>query len=293
MKLIGKITSVCLMAFISMNAYSQTSFKMGKKDGHYYLTANVNDMGDAQLLAVTNMQAILIGEDNFNRYFKKSDYNEVDKDSATFKSDEFRYKTQQVLNGKVKIGNLAFDGDIYVLENFDNICVPIHALINEADTSANLIRLNFKKKTLDFVGKDAVDINKMHTYRIVEYMPWPVFEASLDIADAYGHNGQTDGKFIFDMSNGTALYLFLDNVAPFIKSNRLKVSPAQDKSFNAKGYGIYADYLKLGDKSNQGISIGILKNMSDAGGVSGSVGPSMFGNGTVILSPAESIIYYD
>ena len=236
---------------------------------------------------------MLVGEDNFNRYFNLSDYKEVDSDHADYTSNEFGYKTQKVLKGKVKIGDLAFDGDIYVLENFDQICVPVHVLKNEADTAANLIRFNFKKKTLDFVGKDAIDINKMHTYNIVEYKPWPVFEASLDIADAYGHNGQTNGKFIFDMSNGTALYLFLDNIAPFIKSNKLKVSPAQDKSFNIVGYGLYADYLKLGDKSNQGISVGLLKNTYNCDGVLGSVGPSMFGSGTVILNQAESVIYYD
>ena len=276
-----------------MNVYCQTSFKMDKKAGHYYLSANVNDMGTARVLTVTNMQVMLVGEDNFNRYFNLSDYKEVDSDHADYTSNEFGYKTQKVLRGKVKIGDLAFDGDIYVLENFDQICVPVHVLKNEADTTANLIRFNFKKKTLDFVGKDAIDINKMHTYNIVEYKPWPVFEASLDIADAYGHNGQTNGKFIFDMSNGTALYLFLDNIAPFIKSNKLKVSPAQDKSFNIVGYGLYADYLKLGDKSNQGISIGLLKNTYYCDGVLGSVGPSMFGSGTVILNQAESVIYYD
>ncbi len=293
MKQISKIASACLMTVLSLNVYCQTSFKMDKNNGHYYLTAAVNDKGEAKLLAVTNMQVILVGEDSFNRFFNNSDYSEVDRDSATFKSNEFRYKTKKVLNGKVKIGDLAFDGDIYVLENFDKICVPVHVLKNEADTTANLIRFNFKKKTLDFVGKDAVDNNKMHTYRIIEYMPWPVFEASLAIADAYGHNGQTNGKFIFDMSNASALYLFLDNVTPFIKNNKLKVSPAQDKSFNVVGYGLYADYIKLGEKSNQGISVGILNNNNDNNGISGSVGPSLFGNGTVILNPAEDVIYYN
>lgn len=287
--LLTLIVSLCC----TPSVMSQTNFKLNKKYGHYFLITTVNGNPDTEILVESGIPGILINENNFGRLFNESDFEKIHSDKTEISFDNISYPLKKVLKGKVSFGDTSFDGNIYIIDNYEKICVPIHRLKNEADPAADLIRLNFKDKALDFVNRSDVNTNKMNQYTLVEYTPMPIFESKLEMADTYNHNAEISGKFIFDLGNGSPLFLFRKNIAPFIKGNKFKVLPAKDKSTgDVIGQGIYAAYCKIGKRSLRDISVGITNRVWRSDSILGCVGPTFF-KGSVILDPVNKIIFYE
>lgn len=273
-------------------SFSQTSFQMTYKDSHYYINTTVNGHDSVWIYVESGLPGILINEHNYDRLFIDSLYQTVDSGYSEIKSLYGSYPVSKINCGKVNIGDLSYQGNIYVIDGYDKIGVPIHLLKNEKDSTANMIRFHFSRRILDFVGKDSV--TPKNEYKMVELSPMPVVETTLFLADTYGHRGSIKGKFIFDLGNSSPLFLFTRNssLQSFIKRNDFKIFPAKDKSGNNVGNGIYASYCNVGMKRIRNASIGLADKIyiSD---ILGSMGPSLFLKGYVIVDAQKGIIYYE
>lgn len=273
-------------------AFCQTSFDLDKRAGHYFLTTTVNGLPDTDIFVETGFSGLTLNEDNFDKLFASSSLEKVvfDEDAKM----RFDNSTNDVVGsyfGKVPVGGLTYEGQIWVIKSYDKIALPIHKLKNASDTATSLVRLDFKNKTLDFVRRDDVELEKMKCYRIVRSVPYPTFEAKLELSDTYGNSGETTGNWIFDLGCGTPVFFFRKSIAPFVNANKFKVLPSRDKSGNAGGQGIYAQYCRIGDQKATAISIGIT-NRTSFDYALGCVGPSFFGKGAVILDFTHNLIYY-
>jgi hypothetical protein len=197
-----------------------------------------------------------------------------------------------LFKGKVPVGDLMYEGRIFVVDtNEDYVTIPVNLLKSEADSTVCLIRFDFKKNVLDYVRKEEASLGKMHQYTLVENDPMPIFEATIELSDALGHQFTKFGKFNFDLGNGSSVFFFRRTMLPALKENNFKIQTSRDKSGDIIGQGIFAGYCKIGNKSKTGFSIGITNKIEDTDEL-GCVGPSFFQNGTVILDPNNKLIYY-
>lgn len=270
----------------------QTSFNMTYKEGNYFITSSMNNHGNVEIFVESGLPGVLINEHNYNRLFVDSLYQTVDSGYSEIKSLFGSHSVSKIKYGKVYIGDLSYQGNVYIIDGYNKIGIPIHMLKNEKDSTANLVRFHFKRKMLDFVGKDSV--TPKNEYKVVELSPMPVIETTLFLADTYGHSGNIKGKFIFDIGNSSPLYLFTRNssLRSFIKRNDFKIFPAKDKLGNNVGNGIYASYCNVGWQRIRNTSIG-LTNRIYISDILGCIGPSLFMKGYVIIDTKKSIIYYE
>lgn len=274
-------------------AHSQTSFKLTKKNGHYYTKASINGNVDVPVLVETGSHGMVLSRNLYNKILASGNLEEITLDKEeSLKTDRTPRKIVKLLEGTVPVGDLSYKGRVFVVDSDDDyVMLPVNLLKNESDTTAGLIRFDFKKNMLDYIRHADVRTDKMHTYTLVENNPMPVFKANMELADALGHQLTMSGKFNFALGCGSPVFFFRNTMLPVLKKNKFKIQNSTDKSFNPVGKGIYAGYCKIGEKSNTGISIGITNQVWDTDEL-GCVGPSFFKNGTVILDPDNNLIYY-
>lgn len=289
------LTLIIGIAFCSEASYCQTSFKMVKNNGHYFTDATINGNADIPVFVETGFPGMTLSVEMYDRLLASLPLEEIKLEEVEWlNGDRAKHKIIRKLKGKVPVGNLTYEGLVYVVDQYDDkVTVPVNLLKNETDTAACLIRFDFKKNTLDYVRPEDVDLEKMHTYTLIENDPMPIFESKMELSDGSGHNLVISGNFNFDLGNGSSVYLFRNTMLPVLKKNKFQIQKAMDKSCNIVGLGIYAGYCKIGDKSNTGLSIGITNKGFDFGhNELGAVGPTFFKNGTVILDPKNNLIYY-
>lgn len=282
----------CTYAII---AFCQTSFTMAQHQGDYFITTVVNGKDSACIFVESGVPGLLVNEKSYKRLFGNCSYEKVEPKCSEVRGFSVNHNVIRVLRGKVLIGDLSYQGNIYVIDNYEKVAVPVHLLKNEKDSTKNMIRLNFKNKTLDFVGNEIANVDKMNKYKMIDFNPMPVIEATLSLSDAYGNGGLISGKFIFDLGNSSPLYVTTANprMAKFIKTNKYRLSPVKDRSTGKQvGYGIFAVHCLVGKNKLRDVSIGMTNKIS-IGDVLGFVGPSLFNKGYVIVDPKNNYIYYE
>lgn len=294
-KVLGAVFAFALvLGCCGQSAWGQTSFKMTKENGHYYTTATINGKADIPVFIETGYPALTVSLDRYDELLASLPLEEIELEQVEWlRGDRAKHRIHKKLKGKVPVGDLVFEGFVYVVDPYDDrVTVPANLLKSEADTTVCLIRFDFKKNTLDYIRRDAADLTKMHTYRLVEFDPMPIFVSTMELSDASGHDLEITGNFNFDLGCGSSVFFFRNTMLPVLKENKFKIQTATDRAGNVIGHGIFAGYCKIGDKSKTGFSIGITNKTFWEDDQLGCVGPSFFQNGTVILDPANDLIYY-
>ncbi len=290
-----RLIPILLLAILccAPGALCQSSFKLVKKNGHYYTDATVNGNAATPVFVETGFHGMVVSTEWYDKILASLPLEEIKLDNEEYlHTDRTTRRIVKLLKGKVPVGDLTYEGRVFVVDTQeDYVTVPVNLLKNETDTTKSLIRFDFKKNVMDFVRHEDVSQDKMRTYTLVENDPMPIFVAPMELSDAYGHHLTKSGKFNFDLGNGSGVFFFRKTMLPALKENKFKIQTSRDKSGKIIGQGIYAGYCKIGDKANTGFSIGITNKIEDTDEL-GCVGPSFFKNGTIIISPADSLIYY-
>lgn len=272
----------------------QTSFEMAYKDGRYFITTSLNGHDNIELLVASGFHGIIVSEDDYGRLFVDSLYQTVDSDITGIKNFYGRDSVTKVKYGKVSIGDLSYQGNIYVVDKYGKINIPVHLLKNEKDTTAHLARLDFKQGTLDFVRQETISETNMHRYKMMESSSLPIIETTLFISDTYGHLGTVEGRFLFNLGSGSPLYLYIRNPSAlnFIRKNKFRVLPAKDKAGNDVGHGIYTAVCQVGERKRRKVSIGVIGRIN-LPNVLGCIGPSLFRKSYVVIDSKNHIVYYE
>lgn len=284
------------VACCAQASYCRTAFKLVKQNGHYYTDVTINGNANTPVFVETGFPGLTLSVEMYDKILASLTLEEVKLGQEEWlQSDMAKHRIVKKLKGKVPVGDLCYDGFIFVVEPYDDkVTLPVNLLKNEADTTVNLIRFDFKKNTLDYVRREDVDLEKMRTYTLVKNDPMPVFESTMELSDTSGHNLTIDGNFFFDLGNGTAVFFFRESMLPILKKHKFDIQKTMDKAWNLVGYGVLVGYCKIGDKTKTGFPIGITNNIFESWqGQLGCVGPSFFKNGTVILDPKNKLIYYN
>lgn len=286
----------------SLTVFSQTSFRLSKENDHYYIYATVNGHENTRLFVESGVPGLIISEADFDRLFKDCQFERIDSAPAEMKHQFGTRKVRKLLKGKIRIGDLSYKGSIWVVDEYEiegtsTIALPVHRLSNEKDSTAYAIQLDFKNKRLDMVKESSIEKSEMKSYKMVGFIPMPIFESDLFISDDYGHYGNLSGRFLLDFGNPMPLYLFYKNpiVRKFLKEKEFKISHAGNKKGKLIESGIYALYaskLTIGGKKINNISVAITTTVALNNEELGFVGPSFF-KGRIIIDSKNRLIYFD
>lgn len=295
MRLVGNHLALILFFVIHpLVSLGQTSFQMTYKEGGYFITTSINNHDNIEIFVASGFHGIIVSEDDYGRLFVDSLYQTVDSDIKGIKDFYRRHPVSKVKYGKVSIGDLSYQGNIYVVDKWSKINIPMYLLKNEKDTTAHLVRLDFKQGTLDFVRQEAISKTNMHQYKMVESSPLPIIETTLFLSDTYGHLGSIEGRFLFNLNSGSPLYLCVRNPSAlnFIRKNKFRILPAKDTSGNDIGKGIFAAVCQVGERKRRKVSTGVGGRIN-LPNVLGCIGPSMFRKSYVIIDSQNHVIYYE
>ena len=118
---------LALYIFLCCNplvAFCQTSFNMTNSGGHYYILASVNSRDSVEVFVESGIPGLLINEDAYKRLFDDSLYERVDSGYSEIKYADVSHKVSGIRKGKVLIGDVTYQGIIYIIDKHDKICVP-------------------------------------------------------------------------------------------------------------------------------------------------------------------------
>ena len=260
MRLAGNHLALILFFVIHpLVSLGQTSFQMTYKEGGYFITTSINNHDNIEILVASGFHGIIVSEDDYDRLFVDSLYQTVDSDIAGIKDFYRKHPVSKVKYGKVSIGDLSYQGNIYVVDKWSKINVPVY----------------------------------LHQYKMMESSPLPIIEATLFISDTYGHLGSVEGRFLFNLNSGSPLYLCVRNPSAlnFIRKNKFRILPAQDKAGNEVGKGILAAVCQVGERKRRKVAIGVGGRIN-LPNVLGCIGPSMFRKSYVVIDSKNHIEPY-
>lgn len=297
--MINKYVKNIILLFLNiilcvLNIQAQSHYKLYKSDGHFYFNGQMNETDVDSILLETGCRYIMCNEAFFNEISKTAAFEPDSVEFTHAKSYRKDYAVQSVHRGRIKLGGFYYDDKIIVLKDFKQLLLPIHLLRHEHkdETQGLLICLNFKNLTMDFVSRDEANLQDKNTFRIVELLPRPIIEVSLEIKDEKQTTGAMMTRLNFDLGSGNYISLFgrHPKVANWIKNSNFRIKTTYQLNGKKAGKGIFATKCSVGELSCKNIPINILNwSVKDMDGL---IGPSFFGNRSVYIDSAKGLIYY-
>lgn len=273
---------------------AQSHFKLYKSDGHFYFNGQMNETQVDSILLETGCRYIMCNDSFFNEISKTAAFEPDSVEFTHVKSYGMEYAVQSVHRGRIKLGDFYYEDKIIVLKDFKHLLLPIHLLRPEHkdETQEPLICFNFEKLTMDFMSRDEVNLQDKNSFRIVELLPRPIIEASLEIKDEKRTSGRITARLNFDLGSGNYISLFgrHPKVNNWIKNTEFWIKTTYHLNGKKAGKGIFATRCSVGELSRKNIPIKIIDwSVKDLDGL---IGPSFFGNRDVYLDTSNGMIYY-
>lgn len=293
-----KVIWLALLVAYPFSSLAKTTFKIFKQEEDYYTQALINGQEARPFMIETGAAAIVTNSADFNELFlNRIDMVEVDSVPSVLRFDRREHKVLKMVRGVTTIGEMVYDGPIIVIDDFDDLLVPIHRLRNPDNPNQTLISFDIKKGVMEYVTPEENNLKTKNVFKLYRLLPWPTFEADFEMRDAFGNNGGTRASFIFDMGCSTQVYFMGKSPVfiKFIKENGIKLQRAAykkgEENPERKLYGINSPYFKIGNKTHRGIHIGIASNVHIYDCI-GCIGPSFFGDGKFILDLNDMTLRY-
>ncbi len=273
-------------------APAQTSFPLEREDGACYIRARVNSADSVRVLLTSAAAVMIMGRQDCERLLGAGDYRELPAVGGRPQDGEDGGEVRRVLEGRVTVGDLSYEGPVFVTGGDDGVTVPVHLLKNDKDSAANIILIDPVRMRLDFVREEASEVKGMKAFPAVSFSPVPVIETNLFLADSEGRSGWMEGRFVFDVSNRLPLCLFPGDAetADFLERTGFTFTTVREQSSGRQIVRATAiSRARLGKYKAQHVVAG-LSDFPGYPGISASVGPSFF-RGRILMDTGKGIIY--
>lgn len=212
---------VALALFVAPgSSFAQENFALQQKaDHHYYFSTTVAGE-QADIMLESGIPALLVERGFYEKSLKNS--------GLDFKASESQirlfnnvYKIPFRAEGKIAVGNLVFDGPVFVLDDFSGISMPIQYL-KMADGKKAFISLDFQDKIMTVNAQKPDVEGEKFKLRIDKKMGFPIVRSVLKMKTEDG-TVNLKGDFIVDFGNPELLFLMAQrkDVDKAMKSGKL------------------------------------------------------------------------
>jgi len=242
------------MIYSSLVIFAQHQFDLTReKSGHYYITAQICGK-KAEVMLESGIPAFLIGRSFYEQAMKEC--------GLTFQpsNDKIRlmantYSIGMKANGHIGFGDARYEGPIWILEDFDDLRVPVQYL-KSAEQGLSTVTLNLPEGWMR-IG-ETPDMAEGSVFKLVfdKSTGCPAIQTEICITTPDGITPLA-GELDIDFGNPMLLALFKTNkkFSKAIKSGKITLNDARNKEGRIVAQGVYADELQILSKKYQKLSI--------------------------------------
>lgn len=196
---------VALALFVAPgSSFAQENFALQQKaDHHYYFSTTVAGE-QADIMLESGIPALLVERGFYEKSLKNS--------GLDFKASESQirlfnnvYKIPFRAEGKIAVGNLVFDGLVFVLDDFSGISMPIQYL-KMPDGKKTFIAVDFQEKTMSVSDQKPAVQGEKFKLGIDKELGFPIVSSALEMKTSAG-NAKLNGDFVVDLGNPELLFL--------------------------------------------------------------------------------------
>ena len=293
------IYSFFLLVLISVSANSQGNesyaYKLKKIGGHYYFDAMVEHLPVNDIMIESGIPGLLIGDSLFHKCFRHLDLKDLHRESGRkIRLLNDIYAIHHILPLSCQIGNGIFTGNVFVLEGYNGMALPVQSLAC-SDSTKKYFRIDLANSQMGFWGEaDWVNKADYRAFELEQVNGMPVIETDVSIVSKNGHGVIGKSKFILDFGNGSLLFLMKGNerVGHMIMSSGIEILEAKNKEGKVVSEGIYADSCTICDRKFERVSIGLTDKMKSFQNFSGLIGLKFFTQPVVLDFSDNKIFIY-
>lgn len=215
------LAAMALLFFVvPKSSFAQERFNLQEKSNHHFYFSAAVAGEQTDIMLESGIPALLVGRDFYERVLQNS--------GLTFEPSERQirllndvYKIPFRAEGKVTVGNLVFDGPVFVLDGFPGISMPIQYL-KMSDGKKAFISLDFQDKIMTVNAQKPDVEGEKFKLRIDKKMGFPIVRSVLKMKTEDG-TVNLKGDFIVDFGNPELLFLMAQrkDVDKAVKSGKL------------------------------------------------------------------------
>lgn len=253
------IISAFIMVFSNDLPAQTTDFALSEKNGHLYFEAEL--AGEpVNIMLESGIPAFLIGRDFYEKALK-SDI-QLEPSTAKIALLNNKYDISFKGNGSLKVGNVIYNGPIFILDNFDDFRIPVQ---NFRDKQGNRATIGIDiKNGLFRVGVPASQekTSKIYKIRTDASMGFIIVTTPINMRTPES-TCQIKGDLIIDFGNPSLLFLMKQHkeLAKAVNKGKISLKNAYDKDGNLIAQGIYAEEITICGNTYNNISIGVSDKM--------------------------------
>lgn len=243
---------------LSASMAAQGLFGLYNKDGHYYITTTVFN-ATTDIMLESGTPALLVGRDFYDSAPNTSEL-EFEPSDKKIRLLNNVYDISYTANGTINLGDILYEGPIFILEDYDRISVPIQYL--KSRSGEHVITVDFQDGYM-LVG------NLNYTPKGVTYkmsaddtMGFPIVQLAAKLATAQG-KFKLKGDCIIDFGNPSLLFLLRQDksLSKAIKRGKVELKDAYNSQGELVAQGLYAETITMFGKEYHDVSVGVTDKM--------------------------------
>ena len=295
--LFRRIFFIITFLAISLNASSQSSkpyiYELKKASGHYFFDATVGGFPVKDIMVESGIPGLLIGDSLFRKCFSDIEGKYLRRENGKrIRLLNDAYAISHILPLTCRIGEGEFTGNVFVLEGYDGVALPVQSFAS-TDPTKKYLRIDLSRNQMCFIGeRDWEDKADYNAYRLERIDGMPTIETDVSITSQNASGTIAKSKYIIDFGNGSLLFLMKGNedVDQMIASSGIEIQNAADKEGRIVAEGIFADSCTICGRTFEQASIGLTDKMKSFHKFSGLIGLKFFTR-PVVLDFSDNRIY--
>ena len=253
-------TLLSLLLAFPLFAKSDIVFPLKMNQGHFYFEADVAKQ-KVEVMLESGIPALLIGQDFYQQH--KSEINipfQLSKSRIRLLND--LYDIILTGKGRIKIGEAIYEGQIFIVEDYEGIALPVQHLKHPDDHSQLIsIDLPQKRLTVKAWSKEAMSDGTRYRMKQDKNLGFPLLESTLRLSTAKGE-ATLKGNLIVDFGNPMLLFLNGENsqLKKAVANGNIELKDARNKEGKVVAKGIYATKIQLVGDEFDDVMIGVNPN---------------------------------
>lgn len=268
---------------VSLNANSQDNenyiYNLKKINGHYYFDAIVEHQPVENIMIESGIPGLLIGDSLFNKCFNGLGLKDLNRETdKKIRLLNDVYAIRYIIPQTCQISKGVFTGNVFVLEGYDGLALPIQSLVS-SDSTKKYLKIDLNNNQMCFLGEsDWKNTADYSVFGLELINGMPVIETDVNIVSQNNNGTINKSKYILDFGNGALLFLMKgnENVDKMITSSDIEILTAKNKEGKIVSEGIFADSCTICNRKFENASIGLTDKMKGFQKFSGLIGLKFF-----------------
>ena len=257
----AKLLSLLIVALTTHSTLlAQERFELERRGGHYYFTATINAQ-PVDIMVESGIPALLVGQSIYDSCLSGGNLS-FQPSQQKIRLLNRLYNIVYRAEGQVAIGNVTYDGPVFVLEGYEGVSVPIQRL-KDATSGRAVVTIDLRNNYMEVGCRDKRIGGRKFKLGFDPELRFPLVTATIDVDTPEGR-AKLRGRLIVDFGNPSLLFLMKQHpsLAKALEKDKIALKDAFDRQGRLVAQGIYAERVSLFGQNYADLSIGVTDKMS-------------------------------